>query len=158
MKLAWFSAIVFACLLGALISYGVRDRLDRRHSIAASNFVADAELALMDYKADHGAFPEGDNEAITAALLTPRLKGESEARSKHYLEKRRSHIPLKTLLDPWNNEMQIDLSGDKASVTSPGVDGVIGTADDVDSSTYLALKPHQPAKYSASTADAESSE
>jgi hypothetical protein len=151
MKLAWFSAIVFACLLAALVAYGVRDRLDRRHSIAASNFVADAEQAVLDYKMDHGTFPEGDNEAITAALLTPRPKSENESRSKNYLDDRRKHIPLKTLLDPWNNEMRFEFTGDTASVTSAGADGVIGTSDDIDSSEYLALKPYTPAEDSSST-------
>ena len=151
MKLAWFSAIVFACLLAALVTYGVRDRLDRRPSIAASNYVADAEQALLEYRADHGTFPAGDNEAITEALKTDRPKSENASRSNNYLDGKRKHIPLKTMLDPWNNEMHFQFDGDKASVTSAGADGVIGTPDDVDSSQYLALKPYPPIGESSAT-------
>ena len=143
MKLAWFIVIVFAGLLAALLVYGVRDRLDRRHSIAASNYVAEAERALQEYFLDHGSFPEGDNGAITVALM-----GE-ETKTKNYLAQKRRHTPNKILLDPWSREMRIRFVGNQPSVTSAGADGIFNTGDDVDSSEFLALKPYPPLEKSA---------
>lgn len=138
MKLAWFTAFVFASLLAALLVYGVRDRLDRRLPIAASNYVADAERALLEYKRDNGEFPQGDNNTITVALMGV------ETKTTDYLNGKRRHTPFQTLLDPWDNEMRIRFSGDQAQVTSAGADGIFDTGDDVDSSEYLELRPHPP--------------
>ncbi|MGK0184387.1 MAG: type II secretory pathway pseudopilin PulG [Verrucomicrobiales bacterium] len=143
MKLAWFTAFVFAGLLSALLVYGVRDRLDRRLPIAASNYVADAERALQEYHLDNGTFPEGDNKAITIALM-----GE-ETNGNDYFNGKRRHTPYKTMLDPWDNEMRIRFIGDQPKVTSAGADGIFDNEDDVDSSEYLTLKPAPPLEPSA---------
>ena len=43
---------------------GIKDRLERRHTIAASKYTAEAERALMEYFVDHQQFPEGDATAM----------------------------------------------------------------------------------------------
>lgn len=138
MKMAWFMAFGFACLLGLLLTYGIQDLLERRKPIAASNYTAEAERALQEYHADHGAYPEGDNHAITLVLM-----GEN-ALHKDYLSQKRRHTPFERLLDPWDVEMRIRFVNGGPVVRSAGIDGVFDTPDDIGSAGYTALKPYPP--------------
>ena len=137
-RLGILISLVFASLLAALITYGIRDRLERRHTIAASKYTAEAERALMEYFVDHQRFPEGDATAITVALT-----GENETRRDYFAGKSRNTAE-DVLRDAYGNPMRITFSGASAVVYSAGLDGVFGTADDVNSAAYRALSPYPP--------------
>ena len=137
-RLGILISVVFAGLLGALLTYGVKDRLGRRHAIAASKYAAEAERALMEYFVDHQSFPEGDNTAITVTLT-----GENDARRDYFAGKSRDIFEY-VMRDSYGHPLRIRFTGNRAIVDSAGPDGAFETPDDVDSAPYRALSPYPP--------------
>lgn len=137
-KLGVFITIVFGSLLAALLTYGIKDRLSRRHTIAASKYTAEAERALMEYFVDHQSFPEGDNAAITLALT-----GENDSRKDYFTRKSRD-TNTGVMRDAYETPLRIRYSGSNVIVESAGEDRVFDTWDDIGSAAYKAIAPYPP--------------
>ena len=137
-RLGVLMALVFAGLLAALLSYGIKDRLGRRHHIAASRYAADAERALLEYRVDHRQFPPGDNKAMTLALT-----GENAIQKDYFAGKRRDLLD-DVMRCAYGHPLTIRFQGSKVVAISSGPDGIPGNDDDIDSTAYRALKPYPP--------------
>jgi hypothetical protein len=89
------------------------------------------EEGLDRYRADFGAYPEGNSAALLDVLL-----GEN-TRNRAYIDPRfRSQIdPAGQVTDVWGRPLRFEnLPGGPPRVLSPGKNGVFGDSDDIDSS------------------------
>jgi len=116
-------AVILGVVLFAVITIlaHLRERgSDPSPEIAARVGIQALKNALDMYQVDHGSYPQGSN-GLQALLVAPTNS------SVQYVDK----IPL----DPWGNQYRYECPGthntNSFDLSSVGLDGVFGTADDI---------------------------
>jgi hypothetical protein len=87
------------------------------------------EKMMEEYKADHGAYPQGGNEGCLAAL------GGDNKRDKVYLSSARGFVENGQFIDFYRTPLRFEFPQDaRVRITSAGPDKTFDTEDDLTSS------------------------
>ena len=122
---AWRPAgAVAAALLSGLLSWAcghsgeqaahdVLHALDQGKVIGTRGTLDNIGKALTSYSMDHGGYPQGTSIQEATAALVP------------------AFLPSPVTVDAWGNTLVYQSDTRSFTLTSPGADGRVGTADDM---------------------------
>ncbi len=93
------------------------------------------EKLMEEYKADHGAYPQGGNEGCVNAL------GGDNKRDKVYLESARGFIENGRFIDFYRTPLRFEFPQDaRVRISSAGPDKIFDTDDDLTSAYILDIE------------------
>jgi hypothetical protein len=98
---------------GEQAAHDVLHALDQGKVIGTRGSMENIGKALTSYSMDHGGYPQGASIQDATAALVP------------------AFLPSPVTVDAWGNTLAYQSDARSFTLTSPGADGRVGTADDM---------------------------
>ncbi len=83
------------------------------------------KVALQQYRAQYGGYPQGDNAMITKALM-----GDNPKNIIFFEPPQKRVTPTNSLLDPWGTPFNMQIDGSTIKIRSAGPNRLFWDADD----------------------------